>query len=393
MRGSPYCSLPLVVLGCLACDIPAHTASYPQSAPEFPARVTPSRPSTQSPLSTLQEDPCTAPETLDFVIEGYGRNTVGGWQPGHDVYCVTSLQDDGPGTLRDAVNTGDAPRVIRFAVDGEIVLSRAIDLPSNVSIDGRGRDISLVGKGFTVHGRENVILTHLAIEDVGPDSEDGIQIGFPDRVPTNRVVLDHVRFSQSGEGGNSEYVDEAISVIYGSYDITIAWCRFEHWEKGMLFGNGDAAPEVDANIRVTVHHNYFDALGRRHPMARYGQFDVYNNFLDDWRMFDRPGPPIFHESFGIRCEDECRMIVEQNVFERFVHRYDGVSTANLATYCKTGGRIDDRGGYVTPETTAALRFNGGCERAEALNRPYEAQVDLADGALAQRLRTETGNRY
>jgi pectate lyase len=241
---------------------------------------------------------CDVSDALDFPIEGYGAATVGGWQPGHDVVCVTSLADDGPGTLREATRTGGLPRVVGFAVDGAIPLVTPIDLPSNLTIDGRGHDIRLVGKGFWAHGVDNVILTHLAIEDVFPEGEDGIQIGFPDLPPSTHIVLDHLRFSESGDGGDSAYVDEAISVIFGSHDITIAWCRFERWEKVMLFGNGDAPAALDAGIRVTAHHNFFDSTGRRHPQARYGQFDFYDNYLYDWHMYDHVGPPVWHESFG-----------------------------------------------------------------------------------------------
>lgn len=87
MRGNPLYCLPIVVLGCLACDIPATTSSLPLSSPEFPARVYVFPPASMSEEASLNEgavlleDPCAAPETLDFVIEGYGRNTVGGWPP------------------------------------------------------------------------------------------------------------------------------------------------------------------------------------------------------------------------------------------------------------------------------------------------------------------------
>ena len=205
--------------------------------------------------------------SLPFPVEGFGAGSLGGWQEGHTVVWVTSLADSGPGTLREALQSGGAPRVVRFAVDGAIPLETPLLLPSNLTLDGRGRDVTLRGKGLVLGGSDHVVLVNFALEDIGPDSEDGVQIGHPDD-PAEHIVLDHLRFEQHGDGGDSKRVDEAISVVFGARHITIAWCRFVNWEKVMLFGNGDAAPALDAQMRVTVHHNWAHATGRRHPQAR-----------------------------------------------------------------------------------------------------------------------------
>jgi pectate lyase len=165
-----------------------------------------------------------------FPIEGYGAGTLGGWQPGHDVYHVTTLADDGPGSLREGTRTSNAARVILFDLDGDIVLTGPLVLPSNLTIDGRGRKIALRSKGIVVPGSDQIILTGFAIADVGPKTDDGVQIGHPTNGPSEYIVLDHLRFEQTGNGGDSANVDEAISVIFGSRFITIAWCRFLRWE-------------------------------------------------------------------------------------------------------------------------------------------------------------------
>lgn len=324
-------------------------------------------------------------------VEGFGAATVGGWQPGHDTFVVTSLADDGPGSLREGLATASGPRVVTFAVDGAIALASSLLVPSNVSIDGRGRAVALTGKGLVLAGSDEVIVTNLVIRDVGPDSEDGIRIGDPTLGASERVVLDHVTFEATGDQGDSANVDEAISVIFGSRDLTFAWLRFERWEKVMLFGNGDAPASTDAALRVTIHHTLARGTGRRHPQARFGIFDVYSSFFDDWHMYGFFAVPPFRESFGVQAQDGALVVVEQSGFRRNTGVWDLGSQANDATRCESGGSIDARGTQVVAGGSATLRFGTGCPVITLpWARPYPATIDALDAGLLQRLETEAG---
>lgn len=347
---------------------------------------------------------------VPFDIEGFGRETRGGFQPGMQVHYVTSLADSGPGSLREALETGDAPRWIRFSVDGDIELDTPLNVPSNVTIDGRGNEITLRGKGFLVHGRTDVIITHLAVEDVVPDTMDGVQIGngIPggESYPSERVVIQNMRFTQNGDLGDSNHTDEAISVIYGSREITFANNLFDNIEKVILIGNGDAPEELDSLITVTIYGNHFHETGRRHPRARYGQIDVYNNHFNDWRMFAPLSTVInddnWRRAFGAWCHDGCEMILEQNTFIKHPHPNDDqplTEWPNNATRCAPSqwtsgefeGAIDDRGYFVMPDSTAELEFNVGCDSSDPVfDRPYPATVEDADEDLAQSIIDNAG---
>jgi pectate lyase len=160
----------------------------------------------------------------------------------------------------------------------------------------------------------------------------------------------------------------------------------------MLFGNGDATAAVDGAIRVTVHHNFAQACGRRHPQARYGIYDFYDNFWDDWRMFGWAWESPYRESFGAQAQDGAQILFENNVLRRDVHGFDLASQANEATRCETGGILDERGTWITPDSTAPLARGVGCPLlATPLVRPYAAKVDVADALLRARLEQQTGN--
>ncbi|MDP1922680.1 MAG: hypothetical protein Q8L14_40940 [Myxococcales bacterium] len=326
-----------------------------------------------------------------FPIEGFGAATRGGWQPGHDEVLVTSTANSGPGTLREALDTATVPRVIRFDLNGVITLTAPLLVPSNISIDGRGYQVTVTGKGFILAGSDDVIITNLAIEDVGPNSEDGLRIGDPNG-PSERVVIDHVTFRATTQSrGDSANVDEAISIVFGSRDITLSWLKIEGWEKFVLIGNGDAPQAVDSTITVSMHHILTTATGRRHPQARYGVIDLWNCFFDDWRMFDWAFLAPYRESFGVQAQDGARLRFENSFVRRVPHSKDVGSQADHATRCESGGRIDAINVQVAPGSTSPLQFGVGCNGTTGWVRPYAITLDPADATLRTRLAAQAGN--
>src|SRR6184192_1557714 len=67
--------------------------------------------------------------------EGFGRFASGG--RGGDVYEVTSLDDSGPGSLREAIRSARGPRTIVFNLSGTIQLKKKLVLDkSDITIAG-----------------------------------------------------------------------------------------------------------------------------------------------------------------------------------------------------------------------------------------------------------------
>jgi len=80
-------------------------------------------------------------EMIKAELEGYGVGTTGGL--GGDILIVTSSADSGEGTLRwalDRAASTPGPHIIVFAFDGTIALGSPLRVPSNTTIEGRGRN-------------------------------------------------------------------------------------------------------------------------------------------------------------------------------------------------------------------------------------------------------------
>lgn len=217
--------------------------------------------------------------------EGFGTRTVAG--RGGKVIEVTSLADDGPGTLRDAVNE-PSPRIIVFRVSGIIELKSELQiLHPFVTLAGQTAPggVCIKGAGIAVMTHD-VLVRHIRVRpgNKGPvdaDINDAISImgkyaGQND--DAYNIVADHVSASW-GE-------DETISTWYGAHDITISWCiisealnRSRHRKKthsaGLLIG--------DSSYNVSIHHNLLAHNDFRNPLiSQGGTHDIVNNVIYNW---------------------------------------------------------------------------------------------------------------
>jgi pectate lyase len=262
-------------LFCLAWFILIGTAALTKAT----APAGPVNPSTPRPL---------APQTGLPVFpgaEGFGTRTPAG--RGGKVIEVTSLADDGPGTLRAAIND-PAPRIIVFRVGGTIELSGelAVSHPfvtvAGQTAPGGGICVKNAGIGIFTH---DVLIQHIRVrpgnEGRGePDNNDAVSIlGRHGNVAgAYNVVLDHISASW-GE-------DETVSTWYGAHDITISWCiisealnRSRHRKRthsaGLLVGDGSE--------HVSVHHCLLAHNDFRNPLfSSGGTHDFVNNVIYNW---------------------------------------------------------------------------------------------------------------
>lgn len=201
--------------------------------------------------------------------EGFGRSAVGGLHG--PLYRVTTLADDGPGSLRDGCRRKE-PLWIVFELSGTIHLSSYLNVSSYKTIDGRGQRIKITGKGLRLKESEHVIICNLDFEGGrGPDV-DGIQI----KPNSKHIWIDRCSLR--------DYDDGLIDITRQSTDITISRCHFSSHDKTILIG-ADPSHIEDRCIRVTIHHCFFNGTRQRHPRVRFAKVHLYNNYTRNWGIY------------------------------------------------------------------------------------------------------------
>ncbi|KAL8480483.1 hypothetical protein ACS0TY_027136 [Phlomoides rotata] len=257
--------------------------------------------------------------------EGFGRSALGGLNG--DVYCVTTLNDDGPGSLRDGCRKGE-PLWIIFEVSGTIELSSYLSVSSCKTIDGRGQRIKLTGKGgLRLKECQHVIICNLILQGGRGNDVDAIQI----KPKSQHIWIDRCTLS--------DYADGLIDITRESTDITVSRCHFVNHNKTMLIG-GDASNTGDRCIRVTVHHCFFDGTRQRHPRVRFGKVHLYNNYMRDWGIY------------AVCASVESEIFSECNIYEaghkKVAFKYLNEKAADKVEECS--GCIKSEGDFFVGQT-------------------------------------------
>jgi len=235
--------------------------------------------------------------------EGWGSTTPGG--RGGQIIFVTSLDDSGRGTLREAIQT-PGPRTVLFRVSGLIELQSPLaigggwdpaegDNPySYLTIAGQsapGGGVCITGRTLIlIGGVHDVVIRDLRIRSTRESADDCISFinGVHD------VVVDHCSLSW----GTDENVGFGNDAGLTCNDVTICNCIIAEglWNAGHAKGAHSmgllAARGAD---RLSIHHNFFTGNNARNPQLDGGNtdawrdsfplhpiFDVRNNLIYNW---------------------------------------------------------------------------------------------------------------
>ena len=316
--------------------------------------------SSSSATDTADESTGTTPdgpphEALLNELVGFGATTTGG--AGGPVVSVTTLADDGPGSLREAAGM-PGPAWIRFEVDGVIELDGNVSVSSDKTLDGRGADITIAGGGLYVEGGEgNVIVNNLKLRDTPDDI-----LRFYDG--GSRMWVHHCDLSSGGDG--------AFDATEGVTEITVSFTHVFDHDKAMLTGAG--SPEGDgASMRWTGHHNHYEHVVQRLPGLRFGWAHTFNN-LYEWES----GTAIWAR-LGAEVLVENNILAPQtNVGHKILSTEDGAKSRMVGNLERPLDGDEIEFTEVDPDDVFVASAH------------YDYTAETADDALAERIRAEAG---
>ncbi len=218
--------------------------------------------------------------------EGGGKYTTGG--RGGEVYHVTNLNDDGPGSLRDGISKPN--RTIVFDVSGTIHLNSDLRMEQpNITIAGQtapGDGICIGNYNLMIY-TDNVIVRYIRVRpgDVSQAENDAIFARY-----YKDIIIDHCSTSWS--------TDETMS-LYGVANTTVQWCYItesltlaQHAKGRHGYGG------IWGGYNTTYHHNLvathtsrlprYHGVKDSHPDYKIGDNDalssndMVNNVIYNW---------------------------------------------------------------------------------------------------------------
>lgn len=230
---------------------------------------------TITPRASAQSRPVAGPLPAFPGAEGYGALTAGG--RGGRVILVTTLDDDGPGSLRAAL-TAAGPRIVVFRVGGVIALRSPIvvDEPF-LTVAGQtapGDGIVITGAGISLRASE-IIVRGLRLR-VGDASPQQVALSIHGRGgPARNIIVANSSLSWSGA---------ELASARKAEDVSFQWNMFsESLDAGAQPDGGTAMLLAESARRVSIHHNLIAHNSYRNPLIQGDTaVDFVNNLLYNW---------------------------------------------------------------------------------------------------------------
>jgi len=241
--------------------------------------------------------------------EGFGKNTIGG--RGGKIIHVTNLNDDGSGSLREAIETA-GPRTIVFDVGGDIHLDSPLYIGSSQPEKNKTEEyITIAGEtapypgitirraGIEVHCKE-VIIRYISVrvnDNSNIDTDyDCIRLKNWDELgyDMNNVIIDHVSISNGDDENfscqgvtNFTFQNSMITNANNSYTF--------------LFGRN--------NFNFSFLGNYMSHTGERNVLVGYGSNRESSEYINNITYGYEEG---MHMVWGNRVD------VIGNIYKSFV---------------------------------------------------------------------------
>jgi pectate lyase len=206
-----------------------------------------------------------AENTMAFSgAEGFGRFATGG--NGGEIFHVTTLEDAGTNSFRDAVS--QPHRTVVFDVAGIIRLKSNVAVSGDLTLNGLsapGEGITLYGRSVSFSGQKNVIVRHLRFREGINGDKGKCSVNLSGG---SDMIFDHC----SIEWGRWD----CLGLTQGSHDITFQNCIIGEGVDPQRFGSLS-----DDVANITYSHNLWINNQSRNPKAK-GKIQYINNVVYNW---------------------------------------------------------------------------------------------------------------
>jgi hypothetical protein len=228
------------------------------------------------------------PRQLAFPgAEGYGRFARGG--RGGIVVKVANLNDDGPGSLRDAIQNpkyAGVPRTVIFDVSGVIKLKRGLSVNQPyITIAGQtapGKGICITGVPFGMGGSHDIVFRYLRLRVAAEATTDGMGQSGADH-----SIIDHASVSWSKDEATSSRSGKNITFQRSLISEPLNRAGHKNYKPGSAHGY---AGSIGGDIGSYHHNLLVHCYGRNWSLAGgldangyyKGKIDIFNNVIYNW---------------------------------------------------------------------------------------------------------------
>ena len=203
-----------------------------------------------------------------------------------------------------------------------------VRIPSNTTLIGVDQDAIIANGMLFLEKVDNVIIRNLRFEDAydyfpawdPKDNASGEWNSEYDNVSlrgATHVWIDHCSFDDGPRPDHLEQIafgqqvqrhDGMLDITQQSNWVTVSWNHFRRHDKTTLVGSSDGQVLDVDKLKVSFHHNWYEAVKERTPRVRYGQVHVYNNLFDGQQASSYP----YAYSLGVGIHSS--IVSERNVW-------------------------------------------------------------------------------